>query len=36
VKDSEQAEAAKHLVRFFNSPSVAELVRATGLDPASP
>ena len=35
VKGSEQAEAAKHLVRFFISPSVAELVRATGLDPAS-
>lgn len=35
VQGSEQQEAAKHLVRFFTSPAVANIVRATGLDPAT-
>jgi molybdate transport system substrate-binding protein len=35
VQDAEQQEAAKHLVRFFTSPAVAEIVRGTGLDPAA-
>lgn len=35
VKGSEQQEAARHLVRFFTSPSVADIVRGTGLDPTS-
>ena len=35
VQGAEQPEAAKHLVRFFTSPAVAEIVRGTGLDPAS-
>ena len=35
VKGSEQADAARHLVRFFTAPAVADIVRATGLDPAS-
>ena len=35
VQGSAQTEAATHLVRFFNSPAVAEIVRGTGLDPAS-
>lgn len=35
VQGSEQQEAAKHLVRFFTSPAVAEIVRGTGLDPAA-
>jgi molybdate transport system substrate-binding protein len=30
----EGMEAARQLVRFFTSPAVAEMVRATGLDPA--
>ena len=34
VVGSTQAEAARHLVRFLSSPAVAEIVRATGLDPA--
>ena len=33
VAGSAQAEAARHLVRFLSSPAVAEIVRATGLDP---
>ena len=35
VEGAEQQEAAKHLVRFFTSPAVASIVRATGLDPAT-
>jgi molybdate transport system substrate-binding protein len=35
VQGAEQQEAAKHLVRFFTSPAVAEIVRGTGLDPAA-
>jgi molybdate transport system substrate-binding protein len=34
VAGSTQADAARHLVRFLSSPAVAEIVRATGLDPA--
>jgi molybdate transport system substrate-binding protein len=30
-----EPEAAKQLVRFFTSPAVADMVRATGLDPVS-
>ncbi len=33
VQGSSQAEAARHFVRFLASPSVAEIVRETGLDP---
>jgi molybdate transport system substrate-binding protein len=35
VEGSQEQEAAKHLVRFFTSPAVANIVRATGLDPAT-
>ena len=35
VQGSGEAEAAKQLVRFFTSPAVADMVRATGLDPAT-
>ena len=35
VEGSQEQEAAKHLVRFLSSASVAKLVRETGLDPAS-
>jgi molybdate transport system substrate-binding protein len=35
VEGSQQQEAAKHLIRFFTSPAVANIVRATGLDPAT-
>ncbi|MEY4318471.1 MAG: hypothetical protein RI902_2279 [Pseudomonadota bacterium] len=35
VEGAEQQEAAKHLVRFFTSTAVANIVRATGLDPAT-
>jgi len=35
VQGASELEAAQHLVRFFNSPAVSEIVRATGLDPAS-
>ena len=35
VEGAEQQEAAKHLVRFYTSPAVASIVRATGLDPAT-
>jgi molybdate transport system substrate-binding protein len=35
VKGASELEAAQHLVRFFNSAAVSEIVRATGLDPAS-
>jgi molybdate transport system substrate-binding protein len=35
VQGSSEQETAKQLVRFFTSPAVAELVRSTGLDPAS-
>ena len=34
VVGSTQSEAAMHLVRFLSSPAVAEIVRATGLEPA--
>jgi molybdate transport system substrate-binding protein len=33
VAGSKEQEAARHLVRFLSSPAVAEIVRATGLDP---
>ncbi|MCA0304555.1 MAG: substrate-binding domain-containing protein [Proteobacteria bacterium] len=32
-KDAQNVEAAKQLVRFLSSPAVADIVRATGLDP---
>jgi molybdate transport system substrate-binding protein len=35
VEGSQEQEAAKNLVRFLSSASVAKLVRETGLDPAS-
>ena len=35
VQGSQQQEAARQLVRFFTSPAVADIVRSTGLDPAS-
>jgi len=35
VKDSRQAELAAHLARFLSSAAVAEIVRATGLEPAA-
>ena len=35
VVGSTQSEAAKHLVRFLSSPAVADIVRATGLEPAA-
>lgn len=35
VAGSEQQDTAQQLVRFFTSPAVADIVRATGLDPAS-
>jgi molybdate transport system substrate-binding protein len=35
VEGSQQQEVAKHLVRFLTSPAVAEIVRGTGLDPAT-
>ncbi|MBQ0929073.1 substrate-binding domain-containing protein [Ideonella alba] len=35
VKDSKQAELATHLARFLASAAVAEIVRATGLEPAA-
>jgi molybdate transport system substrate-binding protein len=35
VEGSPSQEAAKHLVRFLTSPAVANIVRATGLDPAT-
>jgi molybdate transport system substrate-binding protein len=35
VEGSQEQEAAKHLVRFFTSTAVANIVRATGLDPAT-
>lgn len=35
VAGSEQQEVAQQLVRFFTSPAVADIVRTTGLDPAS-
>ena len=35
VQGSTQTEAASHLVRFFTSPAVAEIVRETGLEPAT-
>jgi molybdate transport system substrate-binding protein len=33
VQGSKEQEAARHLVAFLSSPAVAEIVRATGLDP---
>jgi molybdate transport system substrate-binding protein len=35
VQGAAQADAASHLVRFFTSPAVAEIVRETGLEPAT-
>lgn len=35
VEGSPNQEAAKHLVRFLTSPAVANIVRNTGLDPAT-
>ena len=35
VKDSKQAELATHLARFLASAAVAEIARATGLEPAA-
>jgi len=35
VAGSKEQEAMGHLVRFLSSPAVAEIVRATGLDPVS-
>lgn len=35
VKGSKQAELATHLARFLASAAVAEIVRATGLEPAA-
>ena len=34
-KDAINADAARSLIRFLASPAVAEIVRSTGLDPAS-
>ncbi len=35
VNGSEQAEAARHLLRFLSSAAVANIVRGTGLDPVA-
>lgn len=35
VAGSEQQDVAKQLVRFFTSPAIADIVRTTGLDPAT-
>ena len=35
VQGATEQEAARQLVRFFTAPAVADLVRATGLDPVS-
>ena len=35
VQGSGEAQAAQQLVRFFTSPAVADIVRATGLDPVN-
>jgi len=35
VEGSQEQELAKHFVKFLTSPSVAKLVRETGLDPAT-
>lgn len=35
VEGSQQQEVARHLVRFLTSPAVADIVRSTGLDPAT-
>ena len=35
VAGAKEPEVARHLVRFLSSPAVAEIVRATGLDPVS-
>lgn len=35
VEGSTEQEIAKHFVKFLTSPSVAKLVRETGLDPAT-
>ena len=35
VQGAAEPDAAKQLVRFFTSPAVADIVRGTGLDPAS-
>ena len=35
VQGAAEQEGARQLVRFFTSPAIADIVRATGLDPAS-
>lgn len=35
VEGSKQSELARHLLRFLTSPAVADIVRATGLDPVN-
>ena len=35
VEGSTEQDIAKHFVKFLTSPSVAKLVRDTGLDPAT-
>ena len=35
VQGAAEQDAARQLVRFFTSPAVADIVRSTGLDPAS-
>ncbi len=35
VQGTAEPQAAQQLVRFFTSPAVADIVRSTGLDPAS-
>lgn len=35
VQGAAEPQAAQQLVRFFTSPAVADIVRSTGLDPAS-
>lgn len=35
VQGSEKQDTVKHLLKFFTSPAVAEIVRNTGLDPAT-
>lgn len=35
VEGAQQPELARHLLRFLTSPAVADIVRATGLDPVN-
>ncbi len=35
VEGSQQPELARHLLRFLTSPAVADIVRATGLEPVN-